>query len=595
MRKTIFTFLLCLMALMVSLAQDTNYPVPTLSLTEADTLPNDSLIISEVVVYNAGNYGYAEFTNTSSKVIDMANFFIQGRFQNNGGPFVGNMTKKNLRGLLNPGESYVVAVGYNRSKELDEEGNQVFLNGIAGNLAVMYQLADTFFTDLSLQQANSVTLFSRYKNKISGFVDSANVDVFNSDLKVLKNNTSNEPIAGLVLNGNPVWNVWIRNPIIRKGETNWDNSRGNDLKDSEWYYLPIHQMRHVNGFPFTTVGVHKKSETLAVAPKEGVVIDMDNKVIKLPYGTRRDSLFRNMFSYGENVAWDLKMGADSSQFYVQEDDTIHFYILNDSLIDLTFTVNVEPKPTTFAKVSPRLIKNANGLYTYRYTYSNGVEPIDTIGNIPFDTRLDTLLNYIIIEEGNSYEIIYANGQVNPDLKYGDILRITTPENTKKDYKLCIKKYSEDFLANLKHIIFPGLELWENPKTFLYSDTFLLFNSNAKEFFIELPIGTENSPGMVAVPEFPNTRISYTPAANLVGSLQERTATITAISENKKDTLVYSFIYNVKRDEPALDYSPFICDIGSDWTIGTFSIIQLFNPSDEQVDLTDYMMLLNKSN
>ena len=356
-------------------------------------------------------------------------------------------------------------------------------------------------------------------------------------------------------------------------------------------------MRHVNGFPFTTVGVHKKSETLAVTPKEGVVIDMDNKVIKLPYGTRRDSLFRDMFSIGENVAWDLNMGADSSQFYVQEDDTIHFYILNDSLIDLTFSVNVEPKPNNFAKVSPRLIKNASGLYTYRYTYSSGVEPIDTIGNIPFDARLDTLLNYIIIEEGNTYEIIYANGQENPDLKYGDILRIKTPANTTKDYKLCIKKYSEDFLANLKHIIFPGLELWENPKTFLYSDTFLLFNSNAAEFFVELPIGTVNSPGMVAVPEFPNTRISYSPAANLVGSLQERTATITAISENKKDTLVYSFIFNVKRDEPVLDYSPFICDIGSDWTIGTFSIIQLFNPSEEMVDLTDYMMLLisSKSN
>ena len=42
--------------------------------------------------------------------------------------------------------------------------------------------------------------------------------------------------------------------------------------------------------------------------------------------------------------------------------------------------------------------------------------------------------------------------------------------------------------------------------------------------------------------------------------------------------------------PVLDYSPFFCDFGTDWATSNNYITQIFNPSDETLDLTDYVIL-----
>jgi hypothetical protein len=584
MKRTLLTFALSIAFVASFMGQVTP---ADLKFDENDTMPNDSVIFTEILLPNWNHWGYVEITNMSSDTVEMANFFILGRYPDRTGEsFLGNDNKKNLKGTLLPGESYVIVIADVRPLDLDEAGNQLYENGLLANKMIL-KATDTLFTEGSQIGARQFALLSRYRNAQTGIVDSARTDAFNCLFRA--DNPANTAISGLGP-GLPTYVLWFRKTNFKMGNIDWNNSRGNDLADSEWNYVTHNLLRGYNDFPYTTVGSHFKNETFNVTSKGRAQIDMTNKKITFPYGVRRDSLFRNEFSYGPNIAWDLKIGPDTSQFYVQTNDTIYFYLPGDSVIEYAFHVEVEPITNSFNSVRPLVYKNVNGNYTYKYTYSNGVSPMDTIGMIPYDESVDSLLKYVKIETGCTYEIIPANGKQSPDLRYGDILKVTAPDNSVKQYKLAVEAYVEDYIADLSRVVFPGLELWENANTFMYTDTFLNFSGQSYDYVIELPEGTEVSPAMVATPVFPNTRIIYQKAKNLFGSKADKTAKIIAISENAVDTLTYSFEFNVLRATPVLDYSPFFCDLGTDWAVANSYITQLFNPSDETLDLTDYVIV-----
>jgi hypothetical protein len=584
--KQLFTIFFSLVVA-VSFAQ---YPTPKPIFDDNDTMPNDSVIISEIMLPNDGNWGYMELTNLSHDTVEMANFFTLSKYAGRTNePFEGNGNKVNLRGTVLPGESYLIVYPRPQPLLLDERGELVYKDGLEVNREVI-EMADTVFTYQSNRGGRQFVLLSRYKrvdslgNVIS--IDSAAVDVFNSEFR--DDNPSNQAIAGLGP-GVPTYTLWHRKTSIKKGNINWNNSRGDDVANSEWIYTSKNQITEFNDFPFTTIKKHFKNETLNVTSKGRLVIDMNNKKIVSPYGIRRDSVFRNEFNIGPNVAWDLILGADSTQFYLQTNDVIEFMLPGDSVIKHSFSVEVQTKPESFVQVRPLLYKSTGNNYTYRYTVSNGVEPMDTIGKIPFDLRVDTFFKYLIIEPGTTAEIIPANGVKSPDLKNGDILKVTSANNSTKNYKLCVEEYVEGYKAELKEVIFPGLFLWENPETFYMTDTFLLFSTLSYNYNIELPEETELSPAIIGVPVDPNASISIRRAKNLSGSAQDRTTTIRVITENKKDTLEYTFTFSITKPTPELSYTPFFSDFGFNWAVGNNAAIQIYNPSDDLIDMGDYLI------
>ena len=65
--------------------------------------------------------------------------------------------------------------------------------------------------------------------------------------------------------------------------------------------------------------------------------------------------------------------------------------------------------------------------------SAGYNP-DSISNVSFALRVDTLLKYLIFEPNTTYKLLFAGGIETPDLKNGDKLEITASDKvTKKTY------------------------------------------------------------------------------------------------------------------------------------------------------------------
>ena len=76
----------------------------------------------------------------------------------------------------------------------------------------------------------------------------------------------------------------------------------------------------------------------------------------------------------------------------------------------------------------------------RYYVTDNMPTIDTIGNVPFATRVDTLFKYIEWASNASAEIIWKDGSERVDLMNGDILEVTAENGSKKQYYIDVLDY-----------------------------------------------------------------------------------------------------------------------------------------------------------
>ena len=448
-------------------------------------------------------------------------------------------------------------------------------------------------------------LFSRTKNPKTGIRDSIRIDQFWFNGNFSGENEDNppfttlHPIAGIVTDYPQRDYIWIRNPRIKYGTLDFNNARGNDIKDSDW--MPVPKTGYNQwAVPYTTTKRHGNlGPFLLNAKRSDVIIDKDNKRISLPFGVRRDSIIRE-FNLGPNIAYEFQYGSDSTQHFVMNDDTLIFYHYSDTFAMYKFGLLVAPKPTTFAEVSPLYYKVVNPPadrpieFVNNYTVSQGYA-LDTIGNVPFATRIDTLLNYLQVH-GSTYEFTFVDGINRVDLKDGDQLTVTAPDGTtKKTYMIKVEPYYPSLNNDLVEVIFPGLDIFENPVTFIYSDTLHSFDRNVTTYVISLPEGTKVSPGIQAVPLNANANVYIKRAANLEGTDAERTAKIIVTAEDGESVKTYSFLFNVEREKPSLESEPFISDYSNGGGFGSGAHAQVFNPNDADLDLGRYMFFAMENN
>ena len=567
-------------------AQEVLITKPNLSAT--DTLPNQNVIISEVAVANASVAGLIELTNTGSDTVDLVNFFIQGRYIYRGENYLTPTDNRaNLVGLIPPGKSVILSIPVPNRFILDEEKFPVFPGEFYANAEVAKR-AIMELRGASIRFGVQYGLYSRYRNAVTQNVDSVVVDVFNAKANDLP---SQQPIAGLSVL--PINRHWVRKTLFKTGNTIWDNSRGNDLADSEWMPLSSFANKYYE-MPYTTLGNFEKGDLNTIQPKDGITIDIAGSTITFPYGSAsRDSVFRK-FNYGAGIGWNLVYGSvDSSEYYIQTGDTLLFHVLGDSIETYRFLANVLPRPNTFNKVSPVLTPRGNVYFSKWNVSNNNVN--DSISNLPYGVRKDTLLKYLIIEEGCAYQFIPADGVDKPDLYYGDILKITPASGESKEYKIVPNAYKPSRISHLAKVIAPGLDVFENPVTFEYSDTIHGFVYTNTVFNISLPFDVEEVPSLLLIPVNPKAKLNVTRAKNLFGTEEERTTTVLVTAEDGVNQTTYKFIFEREREQPELDYSLFFSDIGTNWgSLVNGYTMQIFNPFKENVDFSEYFIFQNQN-
>ncbi len=574
------------------------YPTPILHLNAnnpLDTLPNDSVLISEVYLPIWGTWGFLEITNHSSRVVHLSHYFLQGRYPFRTDPFIGNDNKVNLRGELAPGKCYI-ATFPDLNYSLDAYGKPSYDKYYTGPRD-LNAIADTVYALQGSMRYRQFSMYNRFINNAKGgIVDSVIVDVFNTQAN---DAASNKPVAGISTGNIPAATMyWVRKTNVRKGTSvlgqanavaYWDKIRGTSTIDSEWLPVPNDYLTYYNAKIFTSVKSFGTSTLSNIKSAGRVTVNLDAKTIKFPYNVSRDSVFRE-FNCGPNVTWHFKIGPDTAKYFVQNNDTIIFYLFSDALTEVKFVAQVDPEPANSVEVSPLVYFNANRAAVKKWVVSQGKLPMDTIGNVGYETRVDTLVKYLVFPAGSSYEIIPPDGIQSPDLKRGSILKvISADKKSEKQYLVGTNPYVPNHDASIARVIFPELYLWEN-SSYLPTDTFMTFNSKNTSYVISLPADITVSPAIIPVPTNKNTRFEIQRAKNLKGSLADRTMNILSIAEDDTTRLTYSITFRLEHEAPQLDYSPFVCDLGTDWAVTNNYMTQLFNPSDEQLDMTEYVLV-----
>lgn len=560
----------------------------------------NDLVITEYSqsAQNSTTWGYFEVTNMGNDTLDLSKYWMSTSYGNlNNQPFAGGAQKATLGRypgqVLLPGQSYVWAKA-GENDQLDQYGNRRYPNdylnyqmpALATYICFVRQNLDG--TILTAQIVHG--LYTRADTNLipDGIADSVQIDQFwlSADERGSSPNAA-FPIAG-VISSNPINSyLWVRKPKFKKSNPDFNFTRGTNIDDSEW--LPLPKQNGINDVLFTTIGNHFNQKEFAVTSKsKDIVIDQQNMVINLPFDIAKDSIFRN-FSYGKNMAWRFFQGPDTASYYIAEGDSVEFYAVGDQITTFRFAFKPSNKPTNFVKVKPLIYKNNNNVYTRRYTVSDGIAPMDTIGQIPFGTPLDTLEDYIVIDESATFEYIWVDGKVRPEAKNGDILRVTSG-GLSKDYRLSLWPYQPSSNSNLRTVVFPGLELWENPATYLMSDTMRGFNATAYFYIINLPQYVKVSPAVIATAAHANSRVYVKRAKNLDGSDEDRTLTIKVMAEDDSTESVYNFLLNVDRENAPVVGTPFITDIAGQWASNAGTCIQIFNPTDEVLNISDYMLM-----
>ena len=558
-----------------------------------DSIPNDSVFISEASIWHGGGFkrwAYCELYNNSSDTVDLSRYFLTSRYRN--GSFLAlegafHRLKYTFTGKLEPGGTHIIMfIPTNTTK--NEDAQLIYPNGYynfdvhtkADELC--YHSNELYSRGGYLLNHYAIALFCRVAGSDSVLVDLVNED----DTKVNEPDTNEKPIGGVI---NAIeTNVLVRKSSVKTGNDDWDISRGNDIIDSEWILIPKEQLIDEFAVGFTTIGIHGDFDYSLTSSE--LSINENNKTISLPYGIRRDSLIRYL-ELGPNLGYFLKWGEDTSNVYCQNGDTLNIYQAGETAVVHAYALKVEAKTTEFNQIAPLRYKTESGNWNERYLITQYSGTMDTIYNIPFNTRIDTFEKYVVTPDNCDISYTFVDGVERPDFKLGDIVTLKAGDKT-RSYYLKVQPYFNNHEAQLKYIVLPGLELWENPETFNYTDTLLNFSPTSYNYYISLPKEITTPPFVLPTPMDSRSNIHIKKPKNLFGSEADRTCSIEVTAEDDTSILVYNIIFNVEREEPQLSSEPFFCDVAHGVAYVSAMNLQIFNPNTDELFLGDYVMFVS---
>lgn len=559
---------------------------------EPDTIPD--LIISEQRM-DWSREAYIELTNMEDTALNMSQFLLKPVFQGGSNYYF----KPNT--ILAPGESFVICSKWEEPGEdwvelqaiaddwvYPDEGASVPGDSVGPAYYLLRSWGGKYATELWYKRTET---------------DSIMIDCFNrsldSDGDTYK---SAEPIAGVV--EATAHNTLIRKANVTQGNLgDWATSAGTDAAESEWLFAAFPTYDQV--LPFNTVGNHgEEYPIVATSADPDIVVDLDNGTLTVPWGIYRgDSIIRHL-DLGDGMAWTLVEKAvfeDSVHNVLQTGDVLQLKSYGNTMQVKDLLITVKSPATDMNKAFP--VRNVGPLDPEdptsiqvikgtRYYVTEGMPSIDTIGDVPFATRVDTLFSYIEWASNASAEIVWKDGTERVDLVNGDMLEVTAEDGSKKQYYIDVQDYNMSDNVNLSAITWPDI----TNEDILFdlnwiTDTLPGFVPNKTAYTVKLKYGTKNVPAFKAYAEDLNAKISYKPAVSLKGGFEERTTVITVTSESDTLTKDYSITFEVEiRDEDRQKFNadPYFSEFHQR-TYTRTEVLEIHNPGTEPLDMSQYLI------
>ena len=617
----------------------------TILLEAQNKKPYNNLIITEAKL-NRPEFNYAEITNKGTETINLKNFEF-GKVDPWTTPWPFDATKSFILPdkELAPGESYVIAVGTDYEPMMWKINPQKYREIVAK--PEMYKLANLILEageggPADLDKVTSYwhaleswtgrdCLYLRHHYLLEDGItkDSMIVDQVNGMFTgATGQRISQDPVDVAGVSRATATCVLIRKNSIKTGiqefssvTTNaeaatkqFGNNKGLDLDDSEWIPVPILGVENDYTMEpwravFWTVGnsVDAKLDATTLVSKTGKVsVNFDLGTITVPWGVRNNDSLMYQFNRKPGLAWGYVCAPtteDSAYISARTGDKLIVYACGDKATIKTFDIVVAAPTADDNIVIPKNGFNYTRMFYTRnlsaysgYRVSDGVKGMDTISYVDFATRVDTLFKYLEKAPKASWKIVYKSGITQPDLKSGDILRVTSESGKVKDYFLKLEKFTPGSNAYLSSITWPDIPSYFKgaiAESYGWAgDTIPGFIDSKFDYVVKVPLGYSGIPSLVYSKQNVDSRVTVKRAKTLSGSAEDRTATFTVTAEN--DTIIN--VYSIRFD-PEKDYSnvqpwagePFISQyaFNENWTRDWIEIV---NPGTEPLDLSHYMIV-----
>jgi hypothetical protein len=605
--------------------------------------PYRNLIISEIRSHAWWNT-HVELTNMGDKTIDLSEFKM-GRKETvadvhvtaawGAGTNVKDVWMWLPKVMLEPGESWVMAAVVDFGPEQYLLGNRQLYPGAGPSQLTqieMYKKADKLLhhPEFGGDETDSVTIDNSYKlsniYEVLGWYahssglfiehhfaenDSAVIDqvlgVF--DKAGGQNSNQDYDVAG-------VYKATTNHLIVRKANITTGNVefvRGLSTEDSEWMvfsYPPGY-----NGFRtlWWTVGNHGSYVLDENTLKSDVInVDFANKKLTVPWGTRRLDGIMSLMEETPGLVWEYKLNpnvADSLYRSARNGDKLKVFVAGDAMQVDTFDIVVSAPAADANIVVPMAHADLASIATggpVTNTTQNGIlgwprvtthaSGVDTITGewfgIPNALRGDTLMAYLEKPANASWEFVMVDGVDRPDLKNGDILKVTSQNGTVKEYFIQVQPFvetSRDFY--LSSITWPDIPEYMKGFFGWKGDTIPGFNPTSYNYNIEIPLDVEGIPALIAKTSNPNSKVEVIRATTLSGTREDRTVKF-IVTSGSGEQITYQ-VELTKQKEPSKiqpnSADPFISEyIYKDQTTNNF--MEVVNPGNQILDLSNYMFV-----
>lgn len=409
---------------------------------------------------------------------------------------------------------------------------------------------------------------------------------------------------------------FVRKFAIKTGNEDFDAGRGKDLDESEWIPLPPAN-EWAGGLEyrkmFWTVGNHG-NYTLDETTLQSDVLDIDyaNGIITVPWGIHQKDSVMMQIDYTPGLAWHYQLNTDvvggdnweqgyqdSAFISARTGDTLTIFACGDVVTIKNFRIELLPPTEDANWIIPKARKDyETGIWGDWhgpvYDVTSGLA-MDTILDVPFAERSDSIMKFFEKAPNASWEFVWVDGVERPDVKEGDILRVTAENGDVKDYYIDVDIFRPSHNAQLSAITWPdapsilrttGLYGWQG-------DTIPGFGPLAYSYKITIPFDVTGIPHLVAKAQQLNADVEVDRAVNLYGTISDQTTTFTVSAED--DTTVNVYSVQILKDPLDKHVQPWEAEpIISEYVWRdqwSNYYCEIFNPGTKAIDLSDYMIMM----
>ncbi len=594
-----------------------------------------TLIISEARMNSQGD-AYVEITNMGDASVDISQFKF-GLMR----PWIpepvldvwkdawvpeGNRFFMLPQHELQPGDSYVLTTAYDFGPEQYKKKIAGFEGNERNKQRGMYELADFLIhvAEPKGDATDSVTTDDVYGDAYPwtfetwggrgcfyleqhlNETDSVVIDqvggVFDNEGK---NFSHAYNVAGVTdATGN---SILVRKFDVKKGNLDFASARGVGLDDSEWIPIPAPGGKYRD--PYWTVGNHgdyNLDENTFVSDE--IEVDLVNKTITVPWGTRRGDGIMHKMEKKPGVAWEYHLSPsyeDSLTHAACTGDQLTVYVCGSDLDMETFDIIVAEPAADVNTVVPVSNLDADGWW--RDDNEEGIldwprvteheSGVDTItGNwfgIPYATRTDSLLERLEKASNATWDFEWVDNVERPDLKNGDKLVVTAENGDTKEYYIQVRPYEPSHNAALTAVTWPDIPDFYRDIYGWIGDTIPNFNSTTYNYRVQVPWDVDGIPALVAKKASLNAKVEVVRATTLSGTVDQRTVKFIVTAED--DSVSHTYNIELVKEKDFSKIQPYTPDpflseyvFQDQWNNG---FAEIMNPGNQPLDLSNYMFAM----